>query len=147
MKFNWGHGIALVIVTGVIFFISLVFITTRERVDMVTEDYYPKELKYDAQMDKMKNYNALDKKVVVNVGNAFEITFPDNIADANMIKGLVHIYRPSNKEFDVEEEIKLNEQFTMSIPLHKFQSGKYELIIEWEANGQPYLTKQDIYID
>ncbi|MCG8581790.1 MAG: FixH family protein [Bacteroidales bacterium] len=147
MKFNWGHGIILVIACGVVGFLSLVFITTRERIDMVTDDYYPKELKYDNQIEKQKNYNALRKKVQVNIDNVFEIIFPDNIADANSIEGLVHVYRPSNKALDIEEEIKLDEHYKMQIPLSKLKSGKYELIIEWQANGQPYLTKQDIFID
>jgi hypothetical protein len=147
MKFNWGHGIILVIACSVIGFLSLVFITTRERIDMVTEDYYPKELKYDNQIEKQKNYNALSKKVQVSIDTAFEISFPDNIADAYSITGLVHIYRPSDKTLDVEEEIKLNEQYQMHIPLSKLKNGKYELIIEWQANGQPYLTNQDVFID
>ncbi|MCU4158039.1 FixH family protein [Carboxylicivirga sp. A043] len=147
MKFNWGHGIILVIACSVIGFLSLVYVTTRERIDMVTEDYYPKELKYDNQIEKLKNYNALTKKVEVNIDQSFEIIFPDNIADADAITGLVHIYRPSDKTLDVEEDIKLDEHYKLSIPLSKLKSGKYELIIEWQANGQPYLTKQDIFID
>ncbi|WP_430816185.1 FixH family protein [Carboxylicivirga sp. RSCT41] len=147
MKFNWGHGIVLVIVCGVIGFLSLVFITTRERIDMVTDDYYPKELKYDNQIEKQKNYNALSQKVQVNIDGVFEISFPDNIANAGSIKGIVHVYRPSDKSLDIEEAIKLDEHYKMRIPLSKLKSGKYELIIEWQANGQPYLTKQDVFID
>ncbi|MCT4589422.1 MAG: FixH family protein [Carboxylicivirga sp.] len=147
MKFNWGHGIVLVIVTGVIGFLSLVFITTRERIDMVTDDYYPKELKYDEQITKIKNYNALTKKVVITSDKGIQIEFPDNIADANAIIGKVHLYRPSDKSLDVEKEIKLNPDYQMSLSSDKLKKGKYELIIEWEANGQPYLTKQELYID
>lgn len=147
MKFNWGHGIMLVIASGVIGFLSLVFITTRERIDMVTEDYYPKELKYDNQIEKLKNYNALSKKVAIHINSDFQITFPDNIAEANSITGIVHIYRPSDQALDFEQDILLDENYTMTIPLYKLKTGKYELIIEWQANGQPYLTKQDIFID
>lgn len=147
MKFNWGHGIVLVIITGVIGFLSLVFITTRERIDMVTEDYYPKELKYDDQIAKIKNYNSLNKKVKVELGDELNILFPNDIADHDKISGIVHIYRPSDKDLDIEQEIKLNHNYQLSIEKSVLRSGKYELIIEWEANGQPYLTKEIIYID
>ena len=147
MKFNWGHGIVLVIVTGVLGFSSLVFITTREKIDMVTEDYYPKELKYDEQIAKIKNYNALSKKVVIKKEKDILIQFPDNIADANQISGLVHLYRPSDKSLDVEKDIKLSSDYIMTLSSDKLIGGKYELIIEWEANSQPYLTKEALYVD
>ncbi|MBS2212316.1 FixH family protein [Carboxylicivirga mesophila] len=147
MKFNWGHGIILVIVLAVAGFLSMVFITTRERIDMVTEDYYPKELKYDDQIEKIKNYNALSKKVEVTLGDALYIQFPDNIANASDISGLVHLYRPSDKDLDIEKDIQLNSSYGMSIPLTDLMNGKYELIIEWQANGQPYLTKEVVYVN
>ncbi len=147
MKFNWGHGIILVILLSIAGFLTLVFISTNERIDMVTEDYYPKELKYEDQIDKIKNYNALAKKVKVSIGESLQIQFPDNIADASGITGLVHLYRPSDKDLDIEEEIKLNKAYSMSIPKQNLKNGKYELIIEWQANGQPYLTKQTVYVD
>ncbi|MBR8535480.1 FixH family protein [Carboxylicivirga sediminis] len=147
MKFNWGHGIFLVIVLAVAGFLSMVFITTRERIDMVTEDYYPKELRYDDQIEKIKNYNALSKKVEVTLGDALYIQFPDNIANAPDINGLVHLYRPSDKDLDIEKGIQLDSSYAMSIPLSDLMSGKYELIIEWQANGQPYLTKEVVYVN
>ncbi|WP_439185458.1 FixH family protein [Carboxylicivirga taeanensis] len=147
MKFNWGHGIVVVIATAVLGFVSLVFIVTNERIDMVTEDYYPKELKYDDQIEKLKNYHALSKKVEVSLGESLLIQFPDDIADANAISGLVHLYRPSDKDLDIEQEIKLNAAYQMRITKDALRGGKYELIIEWQANGQPYLTKQAIFVD
>ncbi|TRX71347.1 FixH family protein [Carboxylicivirga sp. M1479] len=147
MKFNWGHAIILVIVTGVMGFLTLVFLSTREKIDMVTEDYYPKELQYDDQIKKIKNYNALVTKVKISSNGEINIHFPNDIADANGITGLIHFYRPSNKELDVEQEIQLNDDYAMTIPKTQFKNGKYEVIIEWQANNQAYLTKQDIYID
>lgn len=147
MKFNWGHGIILVILLSMAGFLTLVFISTNERIDMVTEDYYPKELKYDDQIEKIKNYNALTKKVEITLEESLLIQFPDDIANADAISGLVHLYRPSDKDLDIEKEIKLDEAYRMTISKQDLKSGKYELIIEWQANGQPYLTKQAVYID
>lgn len=147
MKFNWGHGILLVILLSMAGFLTLVFISTNERIDMVTEDYYPKELKYDEQIEKIKNYNALLNKVEITLEESLLIKFPDDIANADAISGLVHLYRPSDKDLDIEKEIKLDEAYRMTISKQDLKSGKYELIIEWQANGQPYLTKQAVYID
>lgn len=147
MKFNWGHGIVLVMALAISGFLSLVFITSRERIDMVTEDYYPKELKYEDQIDKIKNYNALAGKIVVNVDQSVLILFPKDVGPADKVKGLIHFYRPSDKNLDIEEEISLNQSYSMSFPKEQFSEGKYELIIEWSVGEKSYLSKQDIYVD
>ncbi len=148
MKFNWGHGIILVLVLAVSGFLFLVFITTRERIDMVTEDYYPKELKYEDQIKKSKNYNALSQKVKVEINDQqVLIQFPKEAGRAEEIEGVVHFYRPSDKYLDIEEDIDLDSAFSATFSKGDFKEGKYELIIEWKVGEKAFLTKQDIYID
>jgi len=147
MKFNWGHGIFIVIVIGITGFLSLLYITTRERIDMVTEDYYPKELKYEDQIIKTKNYNALREKVIVKVEDQVSINFPKQLGTAQQITGLVHFYRPSDKLLDVETELVLNDSYAMFFDKENFKEGKYEVIIEWQAGEKPFFTKLDLYID
>ncbi len=148
MKFNWGHGIILAFVLAVSGFLFLVFITTRERIDMVTEDYYPKELKYEDQIKKSKNYNALSQKVEVEINDQqVVIQFPKEAGRAEEVEGVVHFYRPSDKYLDIEEEIDLDSAFSTIFSKGDFKEGKYELIIEWRVGEKDFLTKQDIYID
>ncbi|MCU4173507.1 FixH family protein [Carboxylicivirga sp. N1Y90] len=147
MKFNWGHGIFLAIVLGASGLATLVFITTRERIDMVTEEYYPKELKYQDQISKIINYQALAKKVEVSSDNDLVISFPEITGSADGIEGEVHIYRPSNKALDIERTVALDSAFSMSIAKKHFKAGKYELMIEWQANEVAYFTKLPLYID
>lgn len=146
MKFNWGHGIVLVIVLGVSFFLTLMYITTRERIDMVTEEYYPKELKYEEQITKEKNYKALEEGVSVEVGSSIIVQFP-KLCEAPEIKGMIHFYRPSDKRLDIDEELGLDNQYQMSFAKELFKTGKYQLIIEWSCGEEEYLTKQDLYIE
>ena len=147
MKFNWGHGIVLVLALAITGLLSLVYITSQQRVDMVTEDYYPKELKYEDQIRKIKNYNALEERVVVENTEVVKVTFPKEIGTYNAIKGIIHFYRPSDKNLDIEEEIVLNEDYSIEFSKAKFKEGKYQVLIEWQLAGVEYLSKQDIYID
>jgi len=147
MKFNWGHGIILILVVAISGYMILVYITTRQRVDMVTEDYYPKELKYEDQINKSKNYNALSQKVQVEIDQQLIIRFPKEAGSADEITGVIHFYRPSDKLLDIEKPIDLDNAFSMAFPKADFSAGKYELIIEWQVGETAYLTKQDIFID
>ncbi len=147
MKFNWGYGIVLVLAIAIGGFLTMVFITTGEKIDMVTEDYYPKELKYDNQIEKTRNYNALTDKVTITTDADINVVFPQIVDNEKQIKGGIHFYRPSDKQLDIEKEIKLDNEFKMVFDKKTFQKGKYELIIEWEDGQKPYLTKLDVYID
>lgn len=147
MKFNWGHGLFVVIILGITGFLTLVFITTRERIDMVTDEYYPKELKYQDQIEKTKNYNALTQKIELKVNGDLAVIFPKLTDKPEGITGNIHIYRPSDKRLDLQKEIQLDTTFTAMFNKSALQSGKYEVIIEWQANNQPYLAKMPLYID
>lgn len=147
MKFNWGHGLFVVIILGITGFLTLVFITTRERIDMVTDEYYPKELKYQNQIEKTKNYNALTQKIELKVNGDLEVIFPKLTDKPEGITGNIHIYRPSDKRLDLQKEIQLDTTFTSMFNKSALQSGKYEVIIEWQANNQPYFAKMPLYID
>nr|WP_321410337.1 FixH family protein [uncultured Carboxylicivirga sp.] len=147
MKFNWGHGLVVVILLGITGFLSLVFITTRERIDMVTDEYYPKELEYQYQIEKLKNYNALSEKINIKINGNLAVVFPKITDKPDGITGNIHIYRPSDKRLDIEKEIQLDTAFIANFEKEKFKSGKYEVIIEWGANNQEYLTKLPLFID
>ncbi|MBS2097433.1 FixH family protein [Carboxylicivirga linearis] len=147
MKFNWGHGLFVVIILGITGFLTLVFITTQERIDMVTDEYYPKELKYQKQIEKTKNYNALTQKIELKVNGDLAVVFPKLTDKPEGITGNIHIYRPSDKRLDLQKEIQLDTTFTTMFNKSALQSGKYEVIIEWQANNQPYFAKMPLYID
>jgi hypothetical protein len=147
MKFNWGHGLMVVILLGITGFLSLVLITTGERIDMVTDEYYSKELKYQDQIEKIKNYNLLDEKVQLQINGSLTLKFPKLTDNPLDIAGNIHLYRPSDKRLDLEKEIQLDSAYCLEFEKTDLQAGKYEVIIEWTANNKPFLTKLPLYID
>ena len=58
MKFNWGTGIVLAFAAFIVFILYFVVLSTRDPAsnhDLVTEDYYKKELKYQEDLDAVKH--------------------------------------------------------------------------------------------
>ena len=52
MKFNWGTGIFLLYAGFAAVTIALVIFAMTKKVDLVTDNYYDKELKYEEQIQK-----------------------------------------------------------------------------------------------
>jgi hypothetical protein len=83
-------------------------------------------------------------KVIVTQEGAL-ITFPSVFVPIK-IKGIVSLYRPSNKKMDFEIPISISEP-TLLIPKKSLVGGRWDINMEWQYEGKSYLTKETIYIN
>ena len=118
MKINWGTAIVLVFI-GFIGFIGyfVVIANTTERTnhDLVTEDYYQKELGYQADIDASRNLNELNSHM--------------------------RVYMRSSKQLDFDEPIRLSDS-QMLIPRSRLLDGRWDIRIFWEYEEVPYLYRK-----
>lgn len=145
MKFHWGHGLLVAIILSVSGISLLVFLSSRERIDLITEDYYPKGLAYDQQMEKIKNTNSLEKKVLVEISDSLYISFPRIVDFPDSIRGEIWIYSAADKYEDKKLKIDLNASFYQAIELQQFNLAKYEIIVDWKAEGKEYFQKEPFF--
>ncbi|GGH39366.1 cytochrome Cbb3 oxidase maturation protein CcoH [Mangrovimonas yunxiaonensis] len=146
MKINWGTGIVLALI-GFISFIMYFIITmsTNDKYnhDLVVEDYYQKELEFEADINKEKNALALKENIVYNkTPEGVVITFPSNL-DPKNITGKVFLYRPSNKQFDFEVPISLSNH-NLLIPDNRLLDGRWNIKVDWQYNNTSYLYKKEM---
>ncbi|UPS91510.1 MULTISPECIES: FixH family protein [unclassified Bizionia] len=146
MKINWGTGMVLALIgfiAFIMFFVIKMSVDDTYQHDLVTEDYYQQELKVEGNMAREQKGNKLAQNVrVTQSEEGILISFPDSL-NASEISGNVILYRPSNKKFDFEVPISLTTQ-NMLIPEDKLLGGRWNLIIEWEYNGNAYRFKKEI---
>ena len=95
MKINWGTGIVLAFV-GFISFIMYFVITMNTNDDydhdLVTEDYYKQELKFQNEIDKENNAKALETNISwEKTQHGIVLTFPETL-EAKKITGKVFLY-------------------------------------------------------
>lgn len=147
MKINWGTAIVLAFIAFIGFIVILVVqMTTNEKYDydMVTEEYYKKELTFQDQLDKQVLTN--DRKMAPNIlisENGIDIQFPGNLNEKN-IKGTVFLYRPSNKQLDFEVPISLSTSHLL-IPKNRLLDGRWNIEINFTYNNESFLTKKEIW--
>ncbi|WP_143960793.1 FixH family protein [Litoribacter populi] len=138
---NWGHGIAIFFTCFVAFMIFMVVKSFQQNIDLVTDNYYEQELKFQQQIDKINNDKGLETPVAVKFkSNTVNITFPALPG----IEGNIHIFRPSDSMFDLEKTIELDENFHQSIPVDNLPAGFYRVKINWQAQGMEYYTEETL---
>jgi hypothetical protein len=146
MKFHWGHGIAIFFILFIGFILTMIFLSTRKDVDLVTDNYYEKELVYQEQIDKMQNAASLSEpmKVALNWPD-LTIQYPAEQL-ALGVSGTVLFFRPSDPKLDKTYEVNPDEAGTQQIDMAKMAKGLYKVKIEWQAGGVAFYNEETIHI-
>ena len=146
MKFNWGHGIFLVIVTIVVSFSAVLINSLGEEHEhhLVAKDYYAKELAYQDQIDWSNNATEQHKDVFVAIGEDKVIVSFDSSSTEG--SGQIHFYRPSNSGLDQLLKFNLQGNSQYAFDLAKFTSGKYLVKVTWEDKERTYYVEKSVFI-
>lgn len=146
MKINWGTGIVIsfIIFIAFIMYMAVTMMSSdKYNHDLVTEEYYKKEIHYQEEIDAEKNSQLLSENIKVKTNSkGIEIKFPKDL-DYTGIEGTIIFYRPSNKNLDFEIPIELSSN-TILIPDNKIVEGKWGITIDWKYEGVNYLYKDKI---
>lgn len=145
MKINWGTSIviAFALFIGFILFFVVKSHQKQNKHDLVSEEYYKEELKFQDEIDKQTNVKNLEERFnVINSETGIEIQFPTQFTNDN-IAGKVIMARPSNKALDFETNISLTNH-KMTLPKSNLVEGNWNLKIEFTSEGVPYLYKKSI---
>lgn len=141
MKWNWGTKIFLSFVGFAGFMGYLVVMSFQENIDLVTEDYYGEELKYEQRMSQMNNANNLESKVIIRSGiDNYLITFPQEIIGSASI----HFYKPDNKKYDRVYDL-IDHEGSFQVLKKDLFPGKYRVKVSWEVEGKKYYHEEIIF--
>jgi len=145
MNFNWGYKILFVYILFVAGIMFLVFQSSKQKIDLVTEDYYEQEIKYQERIEQMKRANALSEKVRVNVGEGtIDIFFPSEFHGLK-VTGNATLYYPANEDMDLHALVKTDDaKFSMSIPGK--HPGAHILKLNWESGGVSFYSELQLFL-
>ena len=142
---NWGKKILIVYVVFVLGIVFMVYKSSTQNADLVTTDYYAKELKYQEKIDEGKRVAALSAPVEYSVvNNVLTILFPKDFAGRQLV-GEAVLYCPSDEKKDIRKSFTLmDEPLQMDIPAD--DKGLYELHLSWRDGGVTYYFEKKIII-
>lgn len=146
MKINWGTGLAIgmVLFIGfILYFVIKISTDKKYDYDLVTEEYYAREMVYQNEIDAEENGNSLKINISgEKVAEGWLLKFPEEM-DYSKITGTVFMYRPSNKKLDFELPLQLSSA-NLLIPNERLVGGRWNTIVQWNYEGEDYLFKEEI---
>lgn len=147
MRINWGTGIVIAIVlfmSFILFFVIKVQSNSKYNNELVTEEYYKKEAFIEQDIQKQKNANKLEEKLIIQkTTEGISIEFPKSFLPED-VKGTVSLYRPSDQTLDFEIPISNSSPYLL-IPKMSLTGGLWDITIDWSYKGTDYLNKETIY--
>lgn len=146
INFNWGTGILITIIVFMMITLGTVFTFMNEKVDLVTDNYYEKELKYQRQIDKLNRTHDMGMQVDIQLSiNEIVLTFPDSI-NAEEINGNVFLYRPSDSKYDIKLPVQINTNGQMIISTDKLIKGFWKVKVEWNVDNDSFFSENSLII-
>ena len=142
---NWGYKILVVYIIFVGGIMFMVFKSSNEKMDLVTTDYYAKELKYQDKIDATQRANLLSDSIRYELHDKqIVLRFPKDFA-GKKISGSAELYCPSDEDKDVKKDFNVDDA-TVTIDINAGNKGQQELHISWQFNGVDYYFEKRIFI-
>lgn len=146
MKISWGVGITITIIVFTLITLSFVYLSFGEDVNLVRDNYYEAELNFNQKRETQKRTDQLTEKLLINLSkNNIEFVFPSMFTTSS-INGEILLYRPSDRELDINLPIDLDSSKTMNIPTQKLNSGLWKIQVEWNADSLSYFNEKIIMV-
>lgn len=145
-KLNWGFWIVISFILFALGTFVMVYISMNTKVELVTDDYYEKELKYQQHIDIIKTTNALEGKVQFEfTAQQLSVTFP-HVENPEQYSGTIYFFRPSDKTKDFSTAIQLDSVYSQEISTEKLLPGLWRVKISWKVGSQDYYYEQPVII-
>jgi len=142
---NWGKKILIVYIVFVLGIVFMVYKASTQNSDLVTTDYYAKELKYQDKIEEVKRLSALSAPVEYAIkDNTLTIKFPKDFA-GKQLAGEAVLYCPSNEKKDLRKRFTLQDE-PLQLEIPAGSKGLYELHLSWQDGGVTYYFEKKIII-
>lgn len=146
MRINWGKGIVIAIVLFVGFIMYFVVTMTTQNEynhDLVTDNYYEKELTYQQKINAAKNAQDLGENIAIEkTADGLIITFP-KVFEKERTQGKVFLYRPSDKRLDFEIPFSLAKNYLL-VPDKNLLDGRWNIAVDIKHNKKNYFFSEEI---
>lgn len=140
---NWGYKILIVYLAFVGGIVVMVVKSSTQKIDLVTIDYYAKELKYQERIDAIKRTEALSSKVKYEVKNGKVVITLPAAFNLKAVNGNVLLYYAADNSKDVKKDFTTNNT-TITMELPNAAKGSYQLQVNWISEGYAFYFEENL---
>jgi len=145
---NFGHKILITIILFVSFIISLVvWCVKQDDIQLVSENYYEKEILYQDEIEKIKNTRAYYSEIIkLDESNQnIQLRFASEKLEG-AATGNIQLFRPSDADKDLLITIATNAESVQNINTSKLAKGLWKVKLDWSQGGKDFLEEQTIIL-
>jgi hypothetical protein len=146
---HWPVGIAIIYTSFVLVLVAFVIYSRYQQVDLVAEDYYDQEIKYQQQINRIDRAQSLSEPVnwiYENKKRSLIVKFPSDF-DFNQVRGNILFFRPSDAQQDKLVALNLSPEGTQIISTKNLTPGFWKIKIFWHVNKIDYYKEGILVIE
>jgi hypothetical protein len=139
----WPLGILLAF--GLFFAgtIGLVVMACSHKMDLVSADYYEREIKFETHLDQLRRAGSQASIVYDLHAHRIVISLP-SAASKSPLTGFVELYRPSAAGLD--RRFPLEASGIQQVDTRDLQPGLWKVRVSWKAAGEDLFAEQNVIV-
>ena len=142
---SWGTKIVISFAVFMIGMIGMVVYVFNLQMDLVEDNYYEKEIKYQDQIDILTATQNLNNELKIDQSvNTISFDFPK---EGSIPTGEINFYRPSDAKSDFKVSIVTDTDRKQTVLTHELAAGAWEVQVTWYSDNQKYFKEERIFID
>jgi hypothetical protein len=145
----WPLGIFAVCSIFVVSTAGLVVMACSQKVELVSPDYYEKEIKYQAQIDRVERTSREANQAAIAYDAArhnITICLPPGQAQGS-VKGTVELYRPSAAGMDRSVRLDPDARGVQRLDASVLAPGLWKVRVSWTFEKRNYYLEQKVVVD
>lgn len=144
----WPVAIVGFFIVFAIFLTSFIVWAVGQKQDLVTENYYEREVRFQEQLDRQQRTQALARETAVQFNAATRtilVTLPD--AQAREANGQIHFYRPANARLDQTLPLSTDPTGRQAVDARSLAAGLWKVRVEWSVGGKDFYFDQQVIVN
>ena len=147
MKISWG----IIVMLGFSLFaagiIAMVSVSMTKNIDLVSDNYYEKGIKYQDQIDMNKNSAEFSDKIKTEIKDSgLLIEYSEDLIKGNF-SGEIKFYRSSDAKKDFKVNIETDEKGIQLIPVMNLDKGLWKVQFSFRKDNKNYFLEKSIFIN
>lgn len=145
MRINWGTKLIIVYSVFVTATLFMVYLCSKQKTELVAEDYYAKELKYQDVINSADNAKASGIEIGLQQDAAnIYLLMPKEVTVTN---GSIEFYRPSDATRDMTIALQPDADGRQAISRQRFIKGVYTVKVNWQTDGKQLYAEKQLFVN
>lgn len=143
----WPIAIVGYFVCAAVFLGYFVTVAVRHHDDLVSPDYYEKEVRFQTQLDTLNRSRDLASQTAITferAASSIVITLPPE--KTQNATGIIELYRPSDARLDRQLPLAVDSDGIQRLDAKPLQVGLWKVRVKWTTNGHDYFLDQPVVI-